>query len=123
MSHVLVGFKSNLDWNLKLHVTPTWHIPYCKQIFIYSHATFLSLCYLQRCTFYNSTALSPKEQVHNAIIIEHFKPPLASMPYARILVCSTFLPFCVSSHRQVQPCRHLASRKNHPVFTFFAQAI
>ena len=40
MSHVLVGFKSNLDWNLKLHVTPTWYIPYCKQIFIYSHATF-----------------------------------------------------------------------------------
>ena len=50
----------------------------------------ISLCYLQRCAFYNSTALSPKEQVHNAIIIEHFKPPLASMPHARILVCSTF---------------------------------
>ena len=27
--------------------------------------------------------------------------------FAWILVCSTFLPFCFSSHRQVQPCHHL----------------
>ena len=53
-----------------------------------------------QCTFYNSTALSPKEQVHSAIINEHFKPLFISscLPYARILVCSTFLPFCFSSH-------------------------
>ena len=57
-------------------------------------------------TFYNSTALSSKEEVHDAIIIEHFKPLFSSScsPYAQILVCSTFLSFCVSSHRQVQPC-------------------
>ena len=62
-----------------------------------------------QCTFYNSTVLSPKEQVNNAIIIRHFTPLFSSScsPYARILVCSTFVPFCVSSHRQVQPCRHL----------------
>ena len=61
-----------------------------------------------QCTFYNSTALSSKEQVHDAIIIEHFKPLFSSScsPYAQILVCSTFLPFCVSSHHQVQPCHH-----------------
>ena len=59
-----------------------------------------------QCTFYNSTALSSKEEVHDAIIIEHFKPLFSSScsPYAQILVCSTFLSFCVSSHRQVQPC-------------------
>ena len=59
-----------------------------------------------QCTFYNSTALSSKEQVHDAIIIEHFKPLFSSscLPYAQILVCSTFLTFCVSSHHQVQPC-------------------
>ena len=62
-----------------------------------------------QCTFYNSTALSSKEQVPNAIIIEHFKPLFSSScsPYAWILVCSTFLPFCFSSHRQVRPCDHL----------------
>ena len=27
MRHVLVAVKSNLDWNLKLHVAPTWYIP------------------------------------------------------------------------------------------------
>jgi len=61
-----------------------------------------------QCTFYNSTTLSSKEQVHNAIIIEHFKPLFSSscLPYAQFLVCSTFLPFCISSHHQVQPCRH-----------------
>ena len=62
-----------------------------------------------QCTFQNSTTLSPNEQVTNAITIEHFKPLFSSScsPYSRILVCSTFVPFCVSSHRQVQPCRHL----------------
>ena len=62
-----------------------------------------------QCIFYNSTALSSKEQVPNAIIIEHFKPLFSSgcSLYAWILVCSTFLPFCFSSHRQVQPCHHL----------------
>ena len=40
MRHVLVAFKRNLDWNLKLHVAPTWYIPSCKQIFICSHVTF-----------------------------------------------------------------------------------
>ena len=62
-----------------------------------------------QCTFYNLTVLSPEEQVNNAIIIQHFTPLFSSScsPYARILVCSTFVPFCVSSHRQVQPCRHL----------------
>ena len=61
-----------------------------------------------QCTFYNSTALSSKEQVHNDIIIEHFKPLFSSScsPCAGILVCSTFLPFCVSSHCQFQPCCH-----------------
>ena len=54
-----------------------------------------------QCTFYNSTALSSKEQVHNALIIEHFKPLFSSscLPYAQILVCST-LVFCISSHCQ-----------------------
>ena len=62
-----------------------------------------------QCTFYNSTTLSPNEQVTNAITIEHFKPLFSSScsPYSRILACSTFVSFCVSSHRQVQPCRHL----------------
>ena len=62
-----------------------------------------------QCIFYNSTALSSKEQIPNAIIIEHFKPLFSSSCslYAWILVCSTFLPFCFSSHRQVQPCHHL----------------
>ena len=54
-----------------------------------------------QCTFYNSTALSSKEQVHNALIIEHFKPLFSSscLPNAQILVCST-LVFCISSHCQ-----------------------
>ena len=54
-----------------------------------------------QCTFYNSTALSSKEQVHNALIIEHFKPLFSSscLLYAQILVCST-LVFYISSHCQ-----------------------
>ena len=54
-----------------------------------------------QCTFYNSTALSSKEQVHNDLIIEHFQPLSSSscLPYAQILVCSTFV-FCISSHCQ-----------------------
>ena len=40
MGHLMVAFKRNLDWSLKLHVARTWYIPYCKEIFIYSHVTF-----------------------------------------------------------------------------------
>ena len=79
-----------------------------------------------QCTFYNSTALSSKEQVHDAIITEHFKPLFTSScsPYAQILVCSTFLPFCVSSHRQVQPCHpHFPEVKSSCIHHFHTSNI
>ena len=74
-----------------------------------------------QCTFYNSTSLSPDEQLTNAITIEHFKPLFSSScsPHSRILVCSTFVPFCVSSHRQVQPCRHLCLKVKSPCIHHF----
>ena len=53
-------------------------------------------CYFHVAYFETSrdaSSVSPKEQLHNA----------AARPHSRILICSAFLTFCVSSHHQVQP--------------------
>ena len=55
-----------------------------------------------QCTFYNSTALSSKEQVHDAIVIEHFKL-LTVCPDFSLLYIFTFLRFFTSSSSTMPP--------------------
>ena len=60
------------------------------------------------CPFHPNTTLSPSQQISAAATITHFDVLFNSncSPHSRILVCSTFAPFCFLDF-SVQPCRQL----------------
>ena len=61
-----------------------------------------------QCTFYNSSSVSPKEQLHNA----------AARPHPRILILFVFLRITKYNHNAT-----FASKLNPPPFTIFFQAV
>ena len=61
-----------------------------------------------QCPFYTNTSLIPSHQLSAAATITHFDLLFNSncSAHSRILLCSTFAPFC-SHDISVQPCRQL----------------
>ena len=123
MSHVLVGFKSNLDWNLKLHVTPTWYIPYCKQIFIYSHATFHFIMLPAEMRFLQFNPIEPQgtsPQRHHNWTLQATSCLSAICQDFSLLYIFTFLCFFASPSSTMPPpcltkkssCIHLFRTSN-----------
>ena len=65
------------------------------------------------CPMYRTTHLTPIQQIHTALRLQHFKPLFRynCSIHSRPFICSSYVPFCYPSHPEfyVPPCRSLCS--------------
>ena len=63
------------------------------------------------CPMYRTTHLTPIQQNHTALRLQHFKPLLRynCSVHSRPFICSSYVPFCYPSHPEfyVSPCHSL----------------
>ena len=114
---VFTGRTSNLDWNLKLHVTPAWYITYCKQIFIYSHVTFHFIMLPAEMHFLQFNCIEPQgtsPQHHHNWTLQATSQLNAIYQDFSLLYIFTFLYFFTSpSSTMPPPCLAIKSSCIH----------